>query len=167
VSRSFADMLTLITRRKKYFKWFILLVDVFRSVEIIAPMSSWLEAKRDAEPDLAARHTLREGRWLVRRGPGFPEVPARIWRIAHEPGEPSNTLDRWPPFIWMAEMSGEPCDPFDIVLCREMRGIGEDHYNYLVADIKWARKWEPGDPRLKPRQIAGSLAALPPIGPEG
>ena len=127
--------------------------------------SLWHQAKAESERDLAAQYVLREGCWIVRRGPSFPEVPARIWRVDHEPGNPCNKLDRWPPYIWMAEIAGEPADPLDIALYREARGITEGHYKFLCADMAWSREWQPNDPRLRPKRMA-DLTKLPPIGPK-
>ena len=126
--------------------------------------SIWADARDEAAIDIAARRKLREGCWIVRRAPGFPETPARIWRIDHEPGEPSNRLDRWPPWIWMGEIGGLPCDPYEVAVCRSIRPISEGEYRYLAADLGWTREWQPSDPRLKPQRMA-SLADLPPITP--
>ena len=107
------------------------------------------------------------GWWIVRRGPGYPETPAMLARIEHEPGNPDNRLDRWPPWIWIAEMAGRPCDPYDVVLCREKRPIGEAEYRYQRALCAWAQEWDARDPRLRPYRKTTNLANLPPIRPEG
>ena len=85
--------------------------------------------------------------------------------LQHEPGAPSNRLDRSPLCLpYIAELAGEPCDPYEVSLMRELIPIAEAEYRYRVATCAWSRDWDNGDPALKPNRRA-ALADRPPIGP--
>ena len=110
---------------------------------------------------------FRPGFWLARRAPGLPQVPAMIaGPLDHEPGDPSNLLDRSPLCLpYVAAISGRECDPYEVSLCRELIPITEAEYRYREAVCRWARKWDLAEPQLAYRSRA-DLAKLQPIGPE-
>ena len=117
--------------------------------------------------DAEALIPFKPGFWLARRAPGLPLAPAMIaGPLDHEPGDPSNRLDRSPLCLpYIAELAGEPCDPYEVSLMRELIPIAESEYRYRVATCGWARDWDKGAPMLKPMRRA-ALANRPPIGPE-
>jgi hypothetical protein len=87
------------------------------------------------------------GWWLIKRGRNMPWVPARIFWCSHEPGEPSNLLDRWPlPFL-SAEIAGKPVDT-DEVWFRRGREITEAEFKFLMSERAWLRFYRPSDPVL-------------------
>lgn len=104
------------------------------------------------------------GFYMIRFGPNRPEVPARIWLTDCEPGT-DNKMDRGTGRTWFdAELSGERADPHLVMRARERRPISEDEYKFQVADIAWARKWEPNDPRLRPTKRS-RIEDMPPVMP--
>jgi hypothetical protein len=89
------------------------------------------------------------GWWLVKWRRNSAEVPAAIWRIEHEPGEPDNILDTGP--IFVAAIAGEDVDPLSVWTMRK-RPISEAEYRYRVADQAWLRRARPTDPKVAHRQ---------------
>ena len=133
-------------------------------------MSAWLEAKAETEADFRVRDEDMPklvGYWMVRRGPGFPEVPAMVaGPLPHEPGEPDNLLDRSPlcmQHIYYAELAGEPCNPYAVAWCREMKPISRQEYNFQLARLAYNRKWRGLDIKHNKRV---DVTKLPAIGPE-
>ena len=116
--------------------------------------------------DAEALIPFKPGFWLARRAPGLPLVPAMIaGPLDHEPGDSSNKLDRSPLCLpYVAELAGEPCDPYEVSLMRELIPISAHEYRYRMAVVGWSRDWDKTDPQLKPNRRA-DLAARPPIGP--
>jgi hypothetical protein len=78
------------------------------------------------------------------------EVPAAIWRIEHEPGDPENVLDTGP--IWVAAIAGEDVDPLTVWAGLRKRPITEAEYRYRLADQAWLRVARPTDPKVAHRQ---------------
>lgn len=104
------------------------------------------------------------GFWMVRFGPNKPEVPAKIWAVDHEPGNPENKMDRGGKTYFDAELAGERVDPHLVMRARERRPISEPEYRFQVADCAWAREHQPEDPRLWPTRRA-DVSKLPPVMP--
>jgi hypothetical protein len=66
--------------------------------------------------------------FLLRRVRFGPLVPARLVEIAHEPGEPDNIRDRWPPFVTCADIAGEVVPPEELT----------DRFFWSKSHWKWA-----------------------------
>ena len=107
-------------------------------------LPGWMASRPGASPNHP--HC---GWWLVRRGRYTAEVPAAIWRIEHEPGNPGNILDTGP--ILLAAIAGEDADPLTIWMMRK-RPISEAEYRYRVADQAWLQRARPDDPKVSPRR---------------
>jgi hypothetical protein len=94
---------------------------------------------------------------LVRRG---PLVPARLQSIDHEPGEPANKRDRWPPTILICDIAGEDTPPEDLTdrfhwparHWKYAEPIGEGEYRHRLQWLRWAEKGRPDHPVLRPRR---------------
>jgi hypothetical protein len=111
-------------------------------------------ARLPALPVVARRGTSpnepEPGWWLVRWRRNSAEVPAAIWRIEHEPGNPNNLLSTGP--IFVAAIAGEEVDPLTVWAGLRKRPISESEYRYRVADQAWLRCARPDDPKSNPRQ---------------
>ena len=95
------------------------------------------------------------GSWAVRQTKGGVEVAARIFWCGHEPGEPTNLLER--PFL-DAEINGERVPP-SRVWERRGRPLSEADYRWMLADRAWAREHAPHDPAANPHQPVDWLTA--------
>lgn len=100
------------------------------------------------------------GFWLVRPARGAPLVPAAIMRVltTHEPGDPSNAMER-SPFL-AAFIAGEPVD-LDAVWLRRGEPIGESEYRFRIADLAHAKAWRSGDPLAEPRRAVDWQTVMP------
>jgi hypothetical protein len=98
---------------------------------------------------------------MVRMAKGAAEVPARIaWeRTEHEPGDPSNLMDRSP--ILTARINGELV-AVDEVWLRRGRAIDQAEYDFQLADVAWARQHAPSDPKANHRDPV-DLTSAPPL----
>lgn len=85
------------------------------------------------------------GFWLIRLARAAVRVPACIRRIetAHEPGEPTNKMER--SGFLVAEINGEIVDIDRVWLVRG-EAITEHEYRYRVAVTDWAITHSPDDP---------------------
>lgn len=110
-------------------------------------------------------------RYYVMRLTRFgPLLPARLHEIAHEPGEPSNPRDRWPPFVTEADVGGERLPPEEILDRRHwqpphwkaLQEISKAEYDALFARLRWAESSDPRNPMLHPRErVRAADMALP------
>jgi hypothetical protein len=100
------------------------------------------------------------GHWMVRLVRDGPEVPAKIERIDHEPGNPANKLDTGP--VMFALIAGEPVDPLAIWHSRG-RPIDAVEYAYQLADYLWCRDHAPDEPKANPRAPIDPLSGKLPF----
>ena len=84
--------------------------------------------------------------FLLRFVRGGPLVPARLREIDHEPGEPENKRDRWPPFITIADIAGELV-PTEMLTERlhwkkghwkYLEPVSPAEYRYRFEYMRWA-----------------------------
>jgi hypothetical protein len=96
------------------------------------------------------------GFWMMRLVKGGPEVPAAILRVqtTHEPGEPSNQMDR-SPFL-VALINGEPVD-LATVWERRGRPVTRAEYEFQLADGDWHRAYAPDHPKANPTKPIDTL----------
>jgi hypothetical protein len=105
-------------------------------------------------PVMASRHFLMR---VTRHG---PLVPARLVEVNHEPGEPENTRDRWPPTVLCADIAGEVVPPEDLTErfmaptghWKWPQPVSKQEYRYHFDRLRWAEENRPTDPALKPRR---------------
>lgn len=102
------------------------------------------------------------GYWLVRLRKGGPRVPAAIrWiHTTHEPGRPSNKMER-SPFL-AAFIMDDPVSLDEVVFARKIETISEEEYQYRVALGHWTAEHAPDEPLANPRRPIDLLKAPPP-----
>lgn len=110
--------------------------------------------------------------YLMRQVRYGPLVPARLYWIDHEPGEPSNKREssRWPVYILCADVAGVEVEP-EMLIERTWapmahwkypQAITEIEYRYQIARLRWAERASPSDPTLRPRRkVDPASVALP------
>lgn len=120
-------------------------------------------------PRMASPEALRDERlerwvgfYLVRWSLKGPQVPAMIEVCNHEPGDPSNLMDRT---YFIAVFAGEECDPYEVVACKEHIEITRAEYEFRVADRAWAREHAPADPAAVHARRRVDLTTMAPIEP--
>lgn len=101
------------------------------------------------------------GYWLVRLVAGGPEVPAAIVyeQTLHEPDEPDNLMDRSPQLV--AYLAGKVVKIAE-VWERRGRPIDAAEYAYQLADLTWAQRHAPGEPKATPHRPINLTIAPPP-----
>jgi hypothetical protein len=100
--------------------------------------------------------------FLMREVRFGPLVPARLYWLDHEPGEPSNKREgsRWPVYIACADVAGVEVEPERITdrMHRPashwgaLQPIAEADYRYQLARLRWAEGSAPDDPTLRSRR---------------
>lgn len=97
--------------------------------------------------DCRARSMLspEPGYWLIRLRRGAPDVPACIqWeQTLHEPGRPSNRMERSP--VLTGRINGEIV-PWERIWFTRGRPINQAEYDYRVALTEWAMANAPDEP---------------------
>jgi hypothetical protein len=98
------------------------------------------------------------GWWRVRLTKGGPFAAASIQyeQTLHEPGEPSNLMER--SAIMTARINGEVVLLAD-VWERRKEPITKASHDYMVADTAWAKKFSPDEPQANPRKKVDWLQA--------
>jgi hypothetical protein len=108
--------------------------------------------------------------FLMRLVRGGALVPARLRWLDHEPGEPDNPRDRWPPFVVVCDIAGEVRPPEELTdrfhwpasHWKHAAPISEGEYRYQLARLRWAERHRPQDPTLQPRRpVDPRQVALP------
>jgi hypothetical protein len=91
------------------------------------------------------------GYWLIKLGKGRPWTPCCILRLKtrHEPGEPSNPMER--SSFLAAFINGEAVNLDDVWLKRG-RAISKAEHDYQVADVAWLMQYAPDDPKGRPTE---------------
>jgi hypothetical protein len=100
--------------------------------------------------------------YLMRVRRGGPLVPARLQYIDHEPGEPDNKRDRWPPEIPFVDIAGEVRTPEELLErfgviqghWRTLEPITEAEYRFRLRHMRWAETHQPEHPTVRPRRKA-------------
>jgi len=120
---------------------------------------------------MTRRRSLMKPRYFVMRLTRFgPLLPARLHEIAHEPGEPSNSRDRWPATVLEADVGGERLPPEDITdrfywprdHWKALQSISQAEYEHRFNYLRWCETNRPDDPALRPRQrVDAATVALP------
>ncbi len=102
------------------------------------------------------------GAWMIKLVRHGPEVAARIFvaHTLHEPGDPSNVMDR-SPFL-AAEIAGEPVDLYRVWETKG-RAITGAEYRFQLADAAWARAHSPATPKANPRAPIDHMSAPVPF----
>jgi hypothetical protein len=85
----------------------------------------------------------------VRLNKKAPDAAAciRVIQTRHEPGDPSNRMER-SPFL-AAFILDEPVD-IDRVWLWQLRRISEKEYRFRCAEHEWAKQFAPEDPIANP-----------------
>jgi hypothetical protein len=98
------------------------------------------------------------GYWLMQLVKGGPRVAAciRIVHTTHEPGNPSNLMER-SSFI-AAFINGEPADLARVWLWHG-EPITKAEHDFRVAEARWAKKHKPDEPVANPRRPIDLLQA--------
>lgn len=128
------------------------------------------------EKSVSARQPLRMQKttyYLIRERRDGPLVPARLQWLNHEPGEPSNLLDRGClsvfPQVDIAGVYVEPerllerlysSDKFREAIAprhwKYAQPITESVYRVRLDRMRWAERNRPNDPTLRPRRKVDS-----------
>jgi hypothetical protein len=99
-----------------------------------------------------------------------PLTPARLIEFNHEPGQPENRRDRWPPTILCADIGGEVVPPEELTErlywpeghWKALHEVTREVYEYHFARLRWAEENRPNDPMLHPRRrVNPEQLALP------
>ena len=93
----------------------------------------------------------RPGWWLCRLTKGGPMIPCAIELRAcpHEPGDPSNVMDRSPTLVGFIDSSETHPENVPWMYGTE---IDAAEYRFRLASAEWARKHAPHEPIAKPRE---------------
>jgi hypothetical protein len=89
-----------------------------------------------------------------------PLLPARLHEIDHEPGEPDNPRDRWPPTVLEADIAGERLPPEELTdrffwpaaHWKHAEPVTEAVYRYHFERMRRAESSGESNPMLRPRQ---------------
>jgi hypothetical protein len=98
----------------------------------------------------------RPGYWLCRLVKGGTQVACAIELRAceHEPGDPSNVMDRSPTLVGFVD--GDETHPSNVPWPFGT-AITAEEYRYRLASAEWARKHAPDDPAANPRERVDML----------
>ena len=135
-----------------------------RAAPPVAPRRVPPRVMRDALGDHPVLISGKPGHWLVRLVPGGPSMPARVYYVRTEPGDPSPLLDdliERPIETW-AEIGGRACSPEE-VWARQGTPITARQYEAAMSEIETARFAGRYDPRLYPREPIDAAALPPPV----
>jgi hypothetical protein len=88
------------------------------------------------------------GYFKLRFARGGAWVPARIWKINHEPGVPDNILDTGP--ILMATIGTREVDPHEV--WERGQRIDQREYDHRLALADWTAHYAPHEPEANPKR---------------